>query len=184
MYETEMASRLCYGGVSARNKYLKKHHIFGEYGDNNLFQPLKLPNTPNLVKIHNNVKIAADVAFYEHDAINGMFSVMDGVPYQVHGSCIEIYDNCFIGGHSIIIGNVKIGPNAIVAAGSVVIKDVHPGTIVGENPAVHIGDFETLHLRRKDTESGTDLIYDPKERAEELWKNFHSSQGDEQNPMV
>lgn len=161
------------GGVSARNKYLKKHQIFAEYGDNNLFQPTKLPNAPQLIKIHNNVKIAADVTFYEHDAINGMLSVIDKVHYQMHGSCIEIHDNTFIGGHSIIIGNVSIGPNAMVAAGSVVTKDVEPGTIVGGNPAKVIGSFESLHGKRKQEESGDRLVYDPRDRIEELWKLFY-----------
>lgn len=166
----------CGGGVSARNNYLKKHHIFAEYGENNLFQPLKLPNAPQLIRIHNNVKIAADVTFYEHDAINGMLSVIDKIPYQVHGTCIEIHDNSFIGGHSIIIGNVSIGPNAIVAAGSVVIKNVEPGTIVGGNPAKIIGSFGKLHERRKRSESGEGLVYDPGDRLEELWGVYYKKQ--------
>ena len=37
-----------------------------------------------------------------------------------------------------------IGPNAIIAAGSVVTKDVKPGTVVGGNPARVIGDFQKL----------------------------------------
>jgi maltose O-acetyltransferase len=37
---------------------------------------------------------------------------------------------------------VTIGPNAIVAMGSVVVKDVPEGTIVGGNPARVIGSFE------------------------------------------
>lgn len=45
--------------------------------------------------------------------------------------------------------NVKIGPNAIVAAGSVVTKDVQPGTIVGGNPARVIGSFNDLMEKRK-----------------------------------
>lgn len=44
---------------------------------------------------------------------------------------------------------VKIGPNAIVAAGSVVVKDVPEGTVVGGNPARVIGSFGTLKKREK-----------------------------------
>lgn len=44
---------------------------------------------------------------------------------------------------------MKIGPNAIVAAGSVVTKDVTEGTIVGGNPAHMIGKFEDLMSKRK-----------------------------------
>ena len=40
-----------------------------------------------------------------------------------------------IGSGSTILGNVTIGNNAIVGAGSVVTKDVPPNTIVAGNPA-------------------------------------------------
>ena len=49
--------------------------------------------------------------------------------------CIEIMDNVFIGSNSTILYDVRIGPNAIVAAGSVVTWDVPPGSIVGGVPA-------------------------------------------------
>lgn len=151
-----------------RTEYLKTHQIFAEMGDNVLFQPIKLPNEPKLIKIHNNVKIAADVTFYTHDVINSVFSIMDNVPYQTHGSCIEIYDNVFIGGHSIIVGNVSIGPNAIIGAGSVVVRNVPEGCIVAGNPAKVIGKFEDLHDKRRD-EAGKNGL-DPELRSMELWK--------------
>jgi acetyltransferase-like isoleucine patch superfamily enzyme len=40
-----------------------------------------------------------------------------------------------IGSNSTILGNVTIGENAIVGAGSVVTKDVPPNVIVAGNPA-------------------------------------------------
>ena len=46
-----------------------------------------------------------------------------------------IGENCFIGAHSLIMPGVKIGNNSIVAAGSIVTKDVPPFTIVAGNPA-------------------------------------------------
>jgi len=42
---------------------------------------------------------------------------------------------CFIGARSILLPGVKIGAGSIVAAGSVVTRDVPPGTIVAGNPA-------------------------------------------------
>lgn len=101
-------------------------------GDDVLFQPKTLPNEPELIKLHNNVRIAADVTFYTHDVINNLLlKTMDKEDYIPHRSCIEIFDNVFIGGHSVIVGDVSIGPNAIIAAGSVVTKDVPEGTVVG-----------------------------------------------------
>lgn len=44
---------------------------------------------------------------------------------------------------------VNIGNNVVVAAGSVVTKDVPDGVIVGGNPAKIIGSFENLKEKRK-----------------------------------
>lgn len=69
--------------------------------------------------------------------------------YKQYIGNIEIFDNCFIGANSTIMYNVKIGPNAIVAAGSVVTKDVPEGSIVGGNPAKIIGSYKDLEKRRR-----------------------------------
>ena len=165
-----------FGG--AHYKFLKKHDIFAEIGENVLYTPTKLPNNPRLIKIHNNVKIAADVVMYEHDVINQVFRDLDKVSYIGHISPIEIYDNCFIGGRSIIVGGVKIGPNAIIAAGSVVTKDVPEGTIVGGNPARVIGSFDDLHQRRL-IQEGNRAYIDPEQRYDEIWEYFYNSKSRE-----
>ncbi len=43
--------------------------------------------------------------------------------------------NCFIGAHAIIMPGVSVGDGSIVAAGSVVTKDVPPASMVAGNPA-------------------------------------------------
>jgi acetyltransferase-like isoleucine patch superfamily enzyme len=141
-------------------------------GENVLFQPLKLPNEPQLIKIHNNVKIAEGVTFYTHDAINGMFAVMDNKSYVLHGNCIEIFDNVFIGGKAVVAGNVKIGPNAIIGAGTVVTKDVPEGVVVAGNPASIVGKFDDFKEKRLNCDA-TKKVYDPSLRADELWKQFY-----------
>ena len=133
-------------------EYLRRHHIFGHLGQDVLFQPRILPRNPKLIKIHNNVMIAAGVTFFEYDVINAVFSNLDKSTkekWRIHQTCIEIFDNVFIGGNATLIGNIKIGPNAIVAAGSVVNKDVKEGTIVAGNPAVVVGYFNKLFDKRK-----------------------------------
>jgi acetyltransferase-like isoleucine patch superfamily enzyme len=47
----------------------------------------------------------------------------------------RIGSRCFIGAHSILLPGVAVGDGSIVAAGSVVTRDVPPGTIVAGNPA-------------------------------------------------
>lgn len=48
---------------------------------------------------------------------------------------IKIGKKVWVGAHSIILKGVTIGDGAVVAAGSVVTKDVKPGVLVGGNPA-------------------------------------------------
>jgi len=44
-------------------------------------------------------------------------------------------DKCFIGAHSIILPGVTIGDSCIVAAASVVARDLPSGSLVSGNPA-------------------------------------------------
>ena len=48
---------------------------------------------------------------------------------------IVIERSVWIAAGAIIIGGVTVGENSVVAAGSVVTRDVPPGTLVGGNPA-------------------------------------------------
>ncbi|AOM40666.1 CatB-related O-acetyltransferase [Xenorhabdus hominickii] len=54
--------------------------------------------------------------------------------YQHSGDTI-LSDGCWIGMRSMIMPGVTIGEGAVVAAGSIVTKDVAPYTVVGGNPA-------------------------------------------------
>jgi len=57
---------------------------------------------------------------------------------------VDIKDNVFIGHGAIILPDVTIGPNALVAAGAVVSKNVPEGTIVAGVPAKVIGRVDDL----------------------------------------
>ena len=138
---------LCRNGVK-RAEYLKKNKVFYAMGEHCYWHPTKIPNETYLLNIHNNVVVAANVTFLTHDVMEYMFNYIGGGYEQYIGS-IEIFDNCFIGANSTIMYNVKIGPNAIVAAGSVVTKDVPEGVIVGGNPARVIGNFDDLRRKRE-----------------------------------
>lgn len=80
--------------------------------------------------IGNNVRIAPNVKIHAagHDVNSD--SLYDT------GSPVEIADHVWIGASAVILQGVKIGPNSIVAAGSLVNKDVPANVIVGGVPAV------------------------------------------------
>jgi acetyltransferase-like isoleucine patch superfamily enzyme len=50
-------------------------------------------------------------------------------------SFVKIEDDCWIAANSILMAGVTVGKGSIVAAGSVVTKDVPPFSIVAGNPA-------------------------------------------------
>lgn len=65
----------------------------------------------------------------------GACSVVAGVLEPPSASPVIIEDDVMIGANSVILEGVRIGKGAVVAAGSVVTKDVEPGVVVGGSPA-------------------------------------------------
>lgn len=61
---------------------------------------------------------------------------------------VFIGKRAFIGANSTILPGVRIGDDAIIAAGAVVTHDVEPGVIVGGVPAKPIGRIEDLDKKR------------------------------------
>ena len=162
---------------SSRAKFLKNHKIFAECGDGLFWQPRKLPADPKCIKIHNNVVIAADVTFINHDVIYILINNMNGnSECKENIECIEIMDNVFIGLGAKILPGVRIGPNAIIAAGSVVTKDVQPNSVVGGVPAKTIGSFNEHIKKQLEKSKGIDEDgrFNPK-RIELAWTEFEKS---------
>lgn len=97
---------------------------------------------PWLISIGNHCEISAKVQFINHDG--GTWTITQNEKYKdvIKYGKIEILDNSFIGFGAIIMPGVTIGPNSIVAAGSVVTKDVPPDSVWGGNPAKHICSLE------------------------------------------
>ncbi len=145
-----------------RNKYLKKHNIFKEMGDNVFFQPRIIPSDPKLIKFHNNIIVTSNVTFVTHDIFHLGLNNLGVGNFGYKTSPIEVMDNVFIGCNSTILGGVKIGPNAVIGAGSVVTKDVPKNSVVAGNPAKVISTFDEFVEKRKNKETilNEDIIWD------------------------
>jgi colanic acid biosynthesis acetyltransferase WcaB len=60
-----------------------------------------------------------------------------------NGGCPVIGNNVEIGANCVLIGEIKVGNNSIIAAGSVVIKDVPENVVVAGNPAKIVKTFNS-----------------------------------------
>lgn len=90
---------------------------------------------PWLISIGKRVTISSRVTFITHDGGTWVFRHLPKFKNVIKYGRITINDNCFIGYGTIILPGVNIGPNSVVAAGSVVTHDVRPNTVVGGVPA-------------------------------------------------
>jgi acetyltransferase-like isoleucine patch superfamily enzyme len=134
--------KLCHPDNSQYAQYLRRHGRFHSIGDHCSINIDVIITDPQYVRLGNNVTLAS-CALIGHDASAAMLSHAYGKRLDAVGK-IDIKDNVFIGHGAIVLRNVTIGPNAIVAAGAVVARDVPPGTIVGGVPAKPIGRVEDL----------------------------------------
>lgn len=159
-----------------RGLYLKKHKLLRGCGANLLFQSRNFPADPKLLLLHDNVSIAANVTFITHDAIRHMMMYRDDMYYAPHKGCIEVMDNVFIGSGAIILPNVRIGENTIVAAGALVNKDVPAGSIVGGVPARVIG--KTCDLTEKRRQETMSLKENKKLNEDYYWITFLKNRGE------
>lgn len=88
---------------------------------------------PYLITIGNHVTLAPGVKFMNHDG--GVWVFRKEHPNIDVIAPIVIRDNVFVGMYSIILPGVTIGENSVVGAGSIVTRDVEPGSLVVGIPA-------------------------------------------------
>lgn len=88
-----------------------------------------------LISIGNHVTISTDVAFITHDGATWVFRHRPEYFGLQRFGRIDIEDNCFIGARSTLLPGIRIGPNSVVAAGSIVTRSVPPNTVVAGVPA-------------------------------------------------
>lgn len=97
---------------------------------------------PFLVELGDRVTIAAHVRIITHDGSTALVKNEKGERYQRYAR-VRIGNDVFIGMNSIVLPGVTIGSRVVVAAGSVVTKNVPDGVVVGGNPARVIGPFSS-----------------------------------------
>ena len=84
--------------------------------------------------------IGDSVNFGSHVTIYTRQHDVDAADFAEIGAPVVVGDRAWVSSHSIVLPGVTIGEGAVVAAGSVVTKDVAPYTLVGGNPARYIRD--------------------------------------------
>lgn len=101
-------------------------HVYGmEIG-----KDVRISLKANLDKRHPRGVHLADGAYIAFGAVVLCHDMSRNIKRDVY-----VGKNCFIGAHSILMPGVRIGEQSVVAAGSVVTKDVPPNSIVAGNPA-------------------------------------------------
>lgn len=132
--------RLCRPMGAEWADYLRIHGGLHAMGQDCVINMNVTITDPAYVRLGNNVHLSGCTLF-GHDGSVNMVNQALGLNLDNVGK-IDIRDNVFVGHQAIVLPGVTIGPNAIVAANSVVTRDVPPGTIVGGAPAKPICTLE------------------------------------------
>ena len=93
-----------------RAEFLRKNKVFYEMGEHCYWHPRTIPSEPYLLKIHNNVVVAAGVSFHTHDVLEYMFGHIGGVSLwfcQSVWGCLLV---AFSGAFRPVSGAVGVGP--------------------------------------------------------------------------
>lgn len=94
-----------------------------------------------LIEIGDNVIIAPEAYILAHDT-----STKATVGKTRLGK-VKVSNNVFVGLRAVVLPNVEIGENSIVAAGSIVTKDVPSNVVVAGNPAKIICTLEEYNRK-------------------------------------
>lgn len=169
---------------TTRTKWIVKNNVFKEVGKNFYFCPRKIPADPKYIIFHDNVSVAADVVFCNHDVMFKVFNnVQSDYQYDKFYGCIEVMDNVFIGTKTIILPNVRIGSNVIIGAGSIVTSDLESGGVYAGNPARKIGEFDRVLLNRLNWNEKIKGL-DELKVQEILWKEFKKNKEQKNEQII
>ena len=140
--------KICRPDGFAWAEYLRRHLGLYSMGDDCCIQLNVSITDPKYTRLGNHVHLTGCTIF-GHDGSVNMIKNAFGISVDSVGK-VDIRDNVFVGHQAIIMPGVTIGPNAIVAAGALVNRDVPPGVIVGGIPARQIGTLEEYISRKQE----------------------------------
>ncbi len=94
------------------------------------------------------VEIGNDIMFAQNIVVSGLNHSYEDINMSIHDqavttSKIVVEDESWIGANAVITAGVRIGRHSVVAAGSVVTRDVPPYSIVAGNPARLIKQYNS-----------------------------------------
>lgn len=163
-----------------RVDYMRKKRVFHSVGERVMIVSRKIPLYARLISIGSNVWIASGVSFITHDVCHFMLNgwkKTGASRFEEKIGCIEIGNNVFIGSNVQILYDVKIGDNIVIAAGSVINRDVPDNSVVGGVPARVIDTFENFVGKRRGwhVEFPADNVnqYISSKCEDEMWELFH-----------
>lgn len=86
------------------------------------------------------IRTGSDVSIGPEAAILTLGHDPRSSDFRDQGGAVTVGDRAWIAFRAVLLPGVTIGEGAVVAAGSVVTKDVEPYTIVAGNPARRVGE--------------------------------------------
>ncbi|MFO7823378.1 MAG: acyltransferase [Cyclobacterium sp.] len=123
-----------YAIIRPTNLYGGEPGVGLKVGDQSSIGPYSYIGCSGYIEIGNNVMMSPRVSIYAENHVfedTGRPMIEQGV----HRSFVIIEDDCWIASHAVILAGVTVGKGSVVAAGSIVTRDVPPFSVVAGNPA-------------------------------------------------
>ena len=123
-----------YAIIRPTNLYGGEAGVGLKVGNNSSIGPYSYIGCSGYIEIGDNVMMSPRVSIYSENHIFSDAS-LPMIEQGVTRSFVKIEDDCWIAANSVVLAGVTVGKGSVVAAGSIVTKDVPPYSIVAGNPA-------------------------------------------------
>lgn len=139
--------------TSSSERYIKYLRNCGiKIGEGCIFRDVKTTRIditrPSLVEIGNNVDMNRNFQIMTHDWASGVFRNVFHNILPSSGK-VKLGNNIYFGTDVIVLKGVTIGDNCVIAAGSIITKDIPANSVVAGIPAKVICTLEEYYEKRK-----------------------------------